>query len=107
MKNLIVQAPDKLPLGKDFALGDITSLGQATSKVVRPIFDIAIIIVIIYFLIAAFRYMKAGANKEDIEGAKQMIIHSLIGFLLLMFAFLILQFLLDTLFGIQNIKLIG
>lgn len=104
---LITQAPPKLPLGEKFGFGDIKTLGEGTFRLVPTIFSIATVLVVIYFLIAAFKYMKAGANKEDIESAKQMIIHSLIGFMLLMLAFLILQFLLATLFDIKTLRLIG
>lgn len=104
---IFAQAPSPLPLDKDFALGDIKTLGEGTTRLMRPIFSIATLLVVIYFLLAAFKYMKAGANKEDVEGAKQMITHSLIGFVLLMFAFLILQFLLATLFNTTAFKLIG
>ncbi len=101
------QAPDPIDLGKDFGFRDITTLGEGTTRLVPAIFSIATVLVVIYFLIAAFKYMKAGANKEDIESAKQMIIHSLIGFILLMLSFLILQFLLARLFGITGLRLIG
>lgn len=67
-------------------------MGQATSLLVPPVFSIAAFLVILYFLLGAFKYFKAGGNKEDIEAAKQMIIHSIIGFLLLMLAFLVIQF---------------
>ena len=104
---LITQAPEPLRLNSKFALGDIYSLGEGTYRLIPAIFSIATLLVIIYFLLAAFKYMKAGANKEDIEGAKQMITHSLIGFALLMFAFLILQFLLATLFNADGYRIIG
>ena len=63
------QAPSSLPLGENFGLGDITSLGEGTSRIMGLIFSVATLLVIIYFLMAAFKYMKAGANKEDIEVA--------------------------------------
>ena len=70
-----------------------------------PIFEIAAFLVIIYFLIGAFKYLKAGGNKEDVEGGKQMITHAIIGFVLLMLSFLVLQFMLFKLFNITDIGL--
>lgn len=87
-----------------FGFGNITSLGGATSKIVPTIFDVAGFLVIFYFLLGAFKYLKAGGNKEEVEGGRQMINHAVIGFIILMFAFLILQFLLSSLFG-SNLQL--
>lgn len=99
--------PSPLPLSSSFGFGEIISLGQGTTSLVRPMFALAAALVTIYFLIAAFKYLKAGANKEDVEGARQMITHSIIGFAILMLTFLILQYLLATLFGIKDLKIIG
>ncbi len=89
-----------------FGFGDIRSLGEGTSRLVMPFFSLAAAFVIIYFLLGAFRYLRAGGDKEEIEGARQMIQHSIIGFVLMMFAFLILQFLLSALFGITGFQII-
>ncbi|EKD84924.1 MAG: hypothetical protein ACD_38C00139G0016 [uncultured bacterium] len=92
-------------IGSCFGFGDITSLGQATSRLVIPVFSIAAAAVVIYFLLGAFKYLSSGGNKEAVAGARGMITHAIIGFLILMFAFLILQFLISSLFGITNFQL--
>ena len=92
-------------IGDCFGFGDIKSLGQATSQLVTPAFSIATVAVIIYFLLGAFKYLKSGGDKEEVAGARQMITHAIIGFIILMFAFLILQFLLSNLFGIKGFQL--
>lgn len=96
----------EVPIKDYFGFSDITSLGQGTSKLVPAIFSIAAVLVIIYFLIGAFKYLRAGGNKEDVEAARGMIITAIIGFMILMLSFLVIQFLLSSLFGIQ-FKLIG
>ncbi|MBI2314694.1 hypothetical protein HYU93_01375 [Candidatus Daviesbacteria bacterium] len=88
-----------------FGFGDIPSLGEGTSKLVTPFFSIAAVLVIIYFLLGAFKYLKAAGNKEEVAGAQQMITHSIIGFVILIFAFFILQFLLSSLLGITVLRL--
>ncbi|MDP3974079.1 MAG: hypothetical protein Q8P92_04610 [Candidatus Daviesbacteria bacterium] len=88
-----------------FGFGDITSLGEGTSRLVAPIFSIAMALVLIYFLLGAFKYLRAGGNKEEVEGARLMIEHALFGFILLMFSFLVLQFLLYRLFGITDFQI--
>lgn len=88
----------EVDIGSNFGFGHITDLGQGTTQLIGPFFSIATFLVILYFLLGAFKYMKAGGNKEDVEAGKQMIIHGIIGFMLLMLSFLILQFLLSSLF---------
>lgn len=70
-----------------------------------PFFSIASVLVILYFLTGAFKYLRAGANKEEVAGGKQMITHAIIGFLLLMLAFLVLQFMLSSLFGVTGLQI--
>ncbi len=86
-------------IGEKFGFGDITSLGQGTSQLIAPFFSIAAVLVIIYFLLGAFKYLRSGGDKEEVQGARQMITHSMIGFMLLIFTFFIIQYLLSTLFG--------
>ena len=93
-------------IGDYFGFGNIKTLGAGTNNLVGPVFSAATTLVVVYFLIAAFKYLKAGSNKEDIEGARQMITHSIIGFVILIFAFFILQFLLSSLFGITDFQII-
>ena len=76
----------------NFGFGDIKSLAEGTQKLINPIFQIAAILVVLYFLLAAFKYLKAGANKEDVAAARAEITHAIIGFILLIFAFFVLQF---------------
>ncbi len=89
-------------IGEQFGFGDLKSLGQATSQLVMPLFSVASTLVVIYFLWGAFNFLKSGGNKEEVAGARNMITHAIIGFIILIFAFLILQFLLSNLFGITN-----
>ena len=92
-----------MDIGDKFGFGNITSLGQATSQLVNPIFSVATFLVILYLLLGAFKYLKAGGNKEEVEGGRQMIEQAVTGFIILMFAFLILQFLLSSLFGTETV----
>lgn len=77
---------------KEYDFGDVISLGQGIDRLVLPAFSIATAAVVIYFLVAAFKLVSAGSDKDALEGAKNMITHAIIGFLLLFLAFAILQF---------------
>ena len=92
-------------IGDKFGFGDILSLGEGTSKLVMPVFSIATTLVVIYFLLGAFKYLTSGGDKEAVAGARQMITHSMVGFIILIFAFFIVQFLLSSLLGITILRL--
>ncbi len=83
-----------------------TNLGDAFSLLVTPAFSIATTAVVIYFLMGGFKYLSAGDDKNALPAAQAMITHALIGFVLLMLAFLIFQFLLSKLFGITDLQII-
>lgn len=85
-------SPGPFKIGDWFGFGNIKSLGEGTQQLVNPFFSIAATLVVLYFLFGAFKYLRSGANKEEMEGARQMITQAIVGFIILMFAFLILQF---------------
>src|SRR3989344_4887455 len=96
---LLTPAYAKVNIGESFGFKDIKSLGQGTSQLIMPFFSLAAVIVVIYFMVGAYKYLTSGGNKEEVEGARQMITHAIIGFILLMFAFLVIQFLMSRLFN--------
>jgi len=51
-------------IGSCFGFGDITSLGQATSRLVIPVFSIAAAAVVIYFLLGAFKYLSSSRSRS-------------------------------------------
>lgn len=79
-------------IGDHFGFGGIKSLGDATSVLVRPVFSIATFLVILYFLLGAFDYLKSGGNKEEVQKAREKITQGIVGFIILMFAFFAIQF---------------
>lgn len=88
--------PLTFPRAEDITIiydfGKISSLGQGVNLLVVPAFAIAAIAVIIYFIIGAIRFLASGGDKENIAKARKMITHAMIGFLLLIFIFLTLEF---------------
>lgn len=89
---LITPAYADVKIGNEFGFGYLKSLGQITNSIIMPIFSFVAAVVVIFFLFGAFKYIIAGADKEKVAQARQTIIHSIIGFIILMFAFFILQF---------------
>lgn len=72
--------------------GDFNTLGGALGLLIGPAFMLAGVAVTIYFLIGAFRFLMSGGDKDAVSGARNMITHAIIGFILLMMMFLLLQF---------------
>ncbi len=84
-----------------FGFGDVKSVGDATNRGIPALFALLAAIVVVYFVWGAFKFILSRGNKEAVAEARGMITHAIIGFILLIFVFVILQFLLNSLFKIQ------
>ncbi len=87
-------------LSENYAFGKIGSLGEGLGYLIGPGFQIAAVVVVFYFLIAAFQYITSGGDKTAIASARARITHSIIGISLLILMFLVLQFI-PKFFGID------
>lgn len=105
---LIPTAYAAVDIGEQFGLATekTQNLGSGLGLLVKPAFSIAGLALVIYFLIGAFKWVSSGGDKEAVSGARKMITHAIVGFVLLMLAFMIFQFILSNLFGITNLRLI-
>jgi|Napbiome12C3dose_1001474.scaffolds.fasta_scaffold00004_114 hypothetical protein len=93
-------------IGDKFGFGYIKSVGDATNRGMSTLFALLAAIVVVYFVWGAFKFILSRGNKEAVAEARGMIIHAIIGFILLIFVFVILQYLLFSLFGITNLQII-
>lgn len=80
-------------LQDNYGFGYIPTVGDAFSHLVGPGFAIAGTALVIYFLVASFRYIVSSGEKEAVAGARAMMTHSIIGFVLLILMFLVLKYL--------------
>lgn len=103
---LIKDAHAAIDISKEYAFGQLQSLGQGFSFLVAPGFSIAAVAVAFYFIIGAFKYITSGGDDEAVAGAREMMTHAVIGFILLMFIFVAIPFLLYSLFGIKGFGII-
>lgn len=92
-------------LKTNYALGGINSLGEGFTYLVSPGFQIAAVAVILYFIIGSVRFITSAGDKEAIAGARAMMTHAIIGFILLMLLFATLQFI-PRIFGLKDFNLI-
>ncbi len=96
----------EVDISQKFGFGGYKSLGEITSRMVTPAFSIAVAAVVLYFLFGAFKFIQSRGNKEEVAAAQSILTHAVIGFIILMFTFLILQFVLSSLFGVTGFQII-
>lgn len=96
----IIPTASAAELSEIYAFGGIKSLGQGITYLVGPAFQIAGVAILLYFLYAAYKMITAGTDKTAFQSAKSAITHAIIGFVLLMLMFTIIQ----TLFIFLEIK---
>lgn len=87
-------------LGCIYGFGNILTLGEGVNRLTMPAFAIAAAAVVVYFLIGGVRFLLSGGDKNAVDSARRMITHAVIGFIILIFAYLILQFI-PQFFGLK------
>lgn len=92
-------------LSQQYGFGNISTVGGGFSHLVTPGFAVAAAIVAFSLIAGGFKYLTSGGNKEEVEGARNLITHAIIGFILLIFMFLVLRFLPDY-FGLGGFRII-
>lgn len=77
------------PEGLQFSGPEQTSFGYVASQFLNLIFYVAIFLAFIWFVWGAYEYMVAQGQKEALNAAKERIRYALVGFILLVVAFLV------------------
>lgn len=80
------------------------SMGRLVELIVPLTFSIAAMMVVFYFIIGAFELITSQGDKAHIVSARSKIYHAIIGFILLITLFLVMQYVPQAL-GI-NLKII-
>lgn len=91
-------------LSGEYAFGGFKSFGEGLGFLVGPAFTLAGILLIIYFLWGALDLITSGGDKEKVASARSKITHVIIGFMLLIMMFLVLQFI-PKFFGLKGFEL--
>jgi hypothetical protein len=74
-----------------------SSLGEFTQTLVPLAFSIAALMVVFYFIIGSIELINSQGDKAHIVSARSKIYHSIIGFILLIAIFVIMQYLIPAL----------
>ena len=85
--------------------GGFKTIGNFITNALTIAFGIAVLLVLAYLIWGAFEWITSGGDKDNVAKARNMITHAIIGFIILMFAFLILQFLLSSLFEVTGLQI--
>lgn len=93
-----------ISIGGQFGLS-YSSLGAFISYLVPVVFSIAAMLVVFYFIIGAFELITSQGDKAHIVSARSKIYHSIIGFILLMALFLVMQYIIPTLIPGTTLKI--
>jgi hypothetical protein len=107
-----VLAAPPVNLGGVYIFGGVQSVGQFLTSLGEAAFGIAGLMLTIYLLLGGFRLMMAAGDKNAVAGGREMIVHSIVGFLLLMLIFLVFEFILQffcigfSIIGSVNIPLL-
>jgi TRAP-type C4-dicarboxylate transport system permease small subunit len=89
--------------GVDLGLNYATAIGLATtdvrttvSNVIRAFMGLLGIVAVIIILLGGFKWMTAAGNEEKVAEAKKLIISGIIGLVIIMMAFGIAQFVINS-----------
>src|SRR5687768_11013732 len=88
---------DPAEIGTEFGFGKIQSLGDFIQLLIPIGFSIAALMVVFYFIIGSFELITSQGDKAHIVSARSKIYHSIIGFILLIILFLIMQYIPEAL----------
>jgi len=72
-------------------------LNSMVAKIIDVAFTLAGVVAVIFLVVAGFRYITSGGNAEAVEGAKTGISNAIIGIIVILLAWLIINFVLKQL----------
>lgn len=78
-------------------LHDITSIQGVVRALIDVAFGAAGLVTVIFLIIGGYRYITSQGNAEQIEGAKATIINAVIGLIIILVAFLLVNYILISL----------
>lgn len=79
-------------LSTQYGFGWLGSLSEALQTLITPAFGIASVAVLIYFLLGSIKFITSAGDKDKVASGRNMITHAFIGLLLLVVAFILIQF---------------
>ena len=78
-------------------LRNITSIQGVIRALIDIAFGAAGLVAVIYLIVGGFRYVTSSGNAEAIEGAKATIVNAIVGLIVILVAFLLVNYILISL----------
>ena len=91
-----------IDINTQFAFGIYDSLGHVIGLLMPLVFTVSGLIVAFYFIIGAFELITSQGEKGHIVSARSKIYHALIGLILLIALFTVMQYLIPALIGSKD-----
>lgn len=96
---------DTVNLAQQYDFGSINSLGEGLTTLTPILFQMAAVVLIFFILFGAIRWIISAGNKEAVAGARSMITNAVIGFIMLMIIFVVVQAI-PNLLGLTGLTII-
>jgi len=77
-------------------------IGTVVGKVTKAVLSILGLVALIIFIFAGFQWMTSGGNKEKIQGAQKLMSSAVIGLVIIILAYAIVIFVVDSLSTVTN-----
>lgn len=108
IKDVFAQHPpgrQNISIVGEYGFGVFSSMGTFISFLIPIAFTIGALFVMFNFIIAAIELINSQGDKAHIVSARSKIYHTIIGLILLLALFFVVQFVLDT-FGLTSLNII-
>ena len=89
------------PIEKVFGGASETSLAETIAKVIRAVLGLLGVIFIALIIYAGFMWLTSAGNEDRIKKAKMIIVAAIIGVAIILFAFIITNFVFNTLLEVS------
>lgn len=108
VKTAYAQHPDGMfrSIGIEFGFGNIDTLGEFVQLLTPLGFSIAALMVVVYFIIGAIELINSQGDKAHIVSARSKIYHAIIGFILLIALFVIMQYIIPAILPGTSLRII-
>ncbi|HEX9679216.1 MAG TPA: hypothetical protein VGA08_01200, partial [Candidatus Saccharimonadales bacterium] len=90
------------PIEKVFGGASETSLAETIAKVIRAVLGLLGVIFIALIIYAGFMWLTSAGNEDRIKKAKMIIVAAIIGVAIILFAFIITNFVFNTLLEVSD-----
>ncbi|MBL7141538.1 hypothetical protein ISS21_00335 [Patescibacteria group bacterium] len=98
-------------LGQDFGNGYLNEfgnvagygtagLGEIIGKMIKAVLSLLALVAVVLIIVGGFQWMTSGGNQEKIEGAKKLMGSALIGLVIVVLAYAIAAFVINSLTGV-------